>query len=106
MVKDNKLVDLMAAVLTGVGLCWLDLSQHPAFLIPLTSEDILQSASIRIGAFVLIAMLLFLWKHKLRAQLGWVVIAILGLVIVAGIDEMISRAIAICTCIDTNNRNV
>ena len=28
----------------------------------------------------------------MRAQWGWVVIAILGLAIVAGIDEMISRA--------------
>ena len=33
----------------------------------------------------------FFWKHKLRAQLDWVVIAILGLTVVAGIDEMISR---------------
>jgi hypothetical protein len=92
MVKDNKLVDLIAATLTGIGLCWLDLSNHPTFLIPLTFKDILLSASIRIGVFVLIALLLFLWKHKLRAPWGWVVIAILGLIIVASVDEMISRA--------------
>jgi len=77
MLKDNKLVDLIAAVLTGIGLCWLDLSNHPTFLIPLTFKDILQSASIRIGVFVLVALMLFLWKHKLRAQWGWVVITIL-----------------------------
>ncbi len=92
MLKDNKLVDLLAAMLTGIGLCWLDLSNHPTFLIPLTFKDIFQSASIRIGAFVLVALILFLWKHKLKAQWGWIVIAILGLMIVAGIDEMISRA--------------
>ena len=90
--KDNKLVDLMATVLMSIGLCWLDLSNHPTFLTPLTFKGIFQSASIRIGAFVLVTLALFLWKHKLRAQWGWVVIAILGLAIVAGIDEMISRA--------------
>jgi hypothetical protein len=92
MVKDNKLVDLIAAVLTGINLCWLDLSNHPTFLIPLTFKDVLQSASIRIGSFVLITLMLFLWKHKLRAQWGWMVIAILGLTLIAGIDEMIFRA--------------
>ncbi|HZI20140.1 MAG TPA: hypothetical protein VEY09_16265 [Pyrinomonadaceae bacterium] len=90
--KDNKLVDLIAAALTGIGLCWLDLSNHPTFLTALTFEDILQNASIRIGAFALVTLALFLWKHKLRAQWGWAVIAILGLVIVAGINEVVSRA--------------
>jgi F0F1-type ATP synthase assembly protein I len=90
MVNDNKLVDLIAAILTGVGLCWLDLSNR--FLIPLTFKDILQSASIRIGALVFVALMLFLWKHKLRTQWGWIVIAILGLTLIAGIDEMILRA--------------
>ena len=90
--KDNKLVDLIAAVLTGIGLCLLDLSNHPTFLIPLTFKDVLQSASIRVGSFILIALLLFLWKQKLRAQWGWIVVAVLGLTVVAGVDEMISRA--------------
>jgi hypothetical protein len=92
MVKDNKLVDLIAAVLTGTGLCWLDLSNHPTFLIPLTFKDVLQSASVRAGTFVLVALALFLWKHKFRARWGWAVIAVLGLTIVAGIDEVISRS--------------
>lgn len=94
MVRDNKLVDLIAAVLTGIGLSWLDLSNYPTFLILLTFKDVLQSASIRIGAFVLVALLLFLWKHKLRTQWGWVAMAAFGMIIISIIDEMIYRATA------------
>ena len=90
--KDNKSVDLFAAIITGIALCYLDLRQFPTFLVPLTYDVILQSALIRIGAFALIAVILFLWRHPLRAKFGWVAIAVLGLIIIAGIDDKIQQA--------------
>jgi ABC-type glucose/galactose transport system permease subunit len=92
VIQDNKLVDLAAAVFTGIGLCLLDLSNHPTFLIPLTLKDILQSVSIRVGYFVLIALLVSLWNHKLSARWGWVAIATLGVAVIAAVDEVLLKA--------------
>ncbi len=92
--NDNNFVDLLAAIITGFGLCWLDLSSWPLFLGPLNFSHVFQSAVIRVGAFVLVALGLFLWKHQLRVRWGWLLIAILGLTVVALIDEMIYRATA------------
>jgi len=92
-VKDNKLVDFISAILTGIGLYWLNhLMPVPNLLIPPTFFEILQSVFLKVIGFILVAMILFLWKHKLRARFGWIVIAVLGLTITAAIDELISRA--------------
>lgn len=90
--KDNKLVDFVAAALTGIALYWLQQMPLPNLVIPLTFFETLQNVLLRTIGFVFVALTLFLWKHKLRARFGWVVIAVLGLVVTAGIDEMILRA--------------
>jgi hypothetical protein len=91
-VKDNKLVDFVAATLTGIALYWLQQMPLLNLVVPLTFFKILQSVLLKTIGFVFVALMLFLWKHKLRAQFGWIVIAVLGLTITAGIDEMILRA--------------
>src|ERR1044072_4579482 len=85
--KDNRIVDLIAAILTGLGLLKWDLLNYTT--IERTYTVILQSAAIRIGSLVFAALLLFLWKHRIRAQYGWIAIALLGLVVICGIDEYI-----------------
>lgn len=90
--KDNKIVDFVAAVFTGIALYWLQQMPLPNLVIPQTFFQILQNVSVKTIGFVFVALTLFLWKHKLRARFGWIVIAVLGLIIAAGIDELILRA--------------
>jgi hypothetical protein len=93
--KDNKLIDFVAAILTGLGVWWLIFSATHSFLRPsvLNAEEI-RSMSVKVGSFSLAALILFLWKRKPRAQWGWIPIAILGMIITSVIDEIIYRATA------------
>ena len=92
--KDNKGVDLFAAILTGLGLFFYDLLivPTPSFGAPPTYGEILQKVTIRVGAFVVSALIFFVWRHPIRAKWGWIPIAIIGLIIMAQINEMIWRA--------------
>jgi hypothetical protein len=92
--RDNKIVDLCAAVITGLGLFFLKLRMFSTFSFgpPPTYAELLQKVAILVGAFVLSALLFFVWRHPIRAKWGWIPIAIVGLVIMAKINDMIWEA--------------
>jgi hypothetical protein len=93
--EDNKLVDFLAAMLTGSGLWWLNFRwMMPLLRSPIPDVEELTRLAVKAGSFIIAALLLFLWKRRIRAQWGWILIAILGMVITSGIDEMIYRATA------------
>jgi hypothetical protein len=89
-VKDTKLIDLSAALITGILLFVLDLWDWLGFFKEI--QFIISRALTWTGIFILVSLMLFLWNHKLRTQGGWILIALLGVTIVAGIHEMMARA--------------
>src|SRR5438552_18989164 len=88
--KDNRLVDILSALTAGLGIWFLDFIDIPQFLRPPLAKAIL-GASIKAAAFVSPALLLAIWKHRWRIRWCWIVIATLGTVLAAGIDEWIYR---------------
>lgn len=92
--RDNKIVDLSAAIITGLGLLFYQSIIFPlsSFATSQTYGEILQKVAIHIGPFVLSTLIFFVWKHPLRARWGWLPIAIMGLIILAKINDMIYEA--------------
>ena len=91
-IAETWLVDLAAALFTGFAIWWLlDSIGFPSE--PFDSAAI-RRLTVKLLAFIFPALLLSFWKHRLRIQWGWIVIAILGIVLTSVVDEIVYRATA------------
>jgi len=91
-IAETWLVDLAAALFTGFAIWWLlDSMAWPHS--PFDSAAI-QRLTVKLLAFLLPALMLSFWKHRLRILWGWIVIAILGVCLTSVVDEIIYRATA------------
>ncbi len=89
--RDNRIVDIIAAFVTGLSLYFLEsvIFPTPRLNISPTYSEIFQKIAVPVGSFVVSALLFSSVKHPLRAKLGWLPIAICGLIIMAKINDMI-----------------
>ena len=91
-IAEAWIVDLAAALFTGFAIWWLlDSLAWPKS--PFDAAAI-QRLPVKLIAFMLPALLLSFWKDWLRIHLGWIVIAIVGIVATSAVDEIIYRASA------------
>jgi hypothetical protein len=87
---DTNLIDLLAAILTGVFAdgFWIILRfvgmQDPGHEDPLPYYGV-RGLLIRVGSLVFAVLIVALWKHPLRVKWGWILVALLGTGIIAGI---------------------
>jgi hypothetical protein len=91
-VAETWLVDLAAALFTGFAIWWL--LDSMAWPDSLFDSAAIQRLTVKLLAFLFPALMLSLWKHRLRILWGWAVIAILGIVLTSVVDEMVYRATA------------
>jgi phosphoglycerol transferase MdoB-like AlkP superfamily enzyme len=90
--KNNRIAELCAAILTGFGLWWLEYSLAPKFLRSSLFEPTeFRRLFVKVSAFVVLSLALSLWKNRFRNRWGWIAIAVLGLASVSVIDEIIYR---------------
>lgn len=87
----NRLIDFLSAIVAGLAVWLLDFFNTPQFLRASMSGMLFQRALIKVGAFALAAVLVIAWKHRWRARWGWILIAIVSVVITATIDEFLYR---------------
>jgi NhaP-type Na+/H+ or K+/H+ antiporter len=85
---EERLLDIAAAVLTGLAIGWVEYRLFERVLNAAALRDI----AVKLFSFALPAALLSLWNNRIRVLWGWAVIAIVGLTLTAGIDEIIWRA--------------
>jgi len=91
-IAETWLVDLAAALFTGFAIWWLLDSigwPHSPF-----DSAAIQRLTVKLLAFLLPALVLSFWKHRLRILWGWIVIAIVGICLTSVVDEIIYRATA------------
>src|SRR5258706_13415707 len=88
---DNRLIDFLSAIVAGLAIWFLDFSNIPQFQRYSFRWVILQSALIKVGSFCIAALLFLIWKTRWRARWGWILIAVVAVVISATIDEFMYR---------------
>jgi len=87
---EERLLDIAAAVLTGFTIGCVEYGLFERVL----NAAALRDTGVKVFSFALPAVLLSLWRNRVRLLWGWIVIGIVGLALTAGIDEIIWRATA------------
>jgi hypothetical protein len=88
--RDNRLVDVVSALLAGIGIWLLEFLKTPQFLRP-AFRQALFAASFKAAPFVLLAVLLSMWKNRWRTKWAWLAIVTIGVLGCAGINEWVYR---------------
>ena len=87
--EDTRLIDFVAALAAGLTLQYQSWSSVSSLLIDpgiFTAHNLI-NGFLYIGAFVLSALIVCLWKSRLRRLIGWIIIAVLGAASCTGINE-------------------
>ncbi len=87
--EDNKLVDFVSAVLSGLAISYRT-QAVVSFAKPMwsTTGDIVSTVTY-IGAYAVVSLLMFQWKSHTRIKYGWILIAVIGSILCAMADELI-----------------
>jgi hypothetical protein len=87
--EDTKLIDFVAALGAGLTLQYQSWSSVSSLLVDpgIFTADNLKDAFLYMEAFALAALIVCLWKSRLRRLIGWMIIAILGAAFCTGINE-------------------
>ena len=86
--EDTKLIDFVGALAACLTLQYQSWSSVSSLLVdPGIFTPDLKFAFLYMGAFALSALIVCLWKSRLRRLIGWIIIAILGAAICTGIKE-------------------
>lgn len=81
------MVDVVAAIIAALAISSLEFLNIPQFLRASLLPVVVQGALIKTAAFILSALFLIVWRYRWRRRWGWIVIATLGTLLAAGIDE-------------------
>jgi hypothetical protein len=92
MTNQTKLVDFVAAFITALSLWCLSLGLIIPDLLWRLLPYHVKFAFAGVCCFAVVTLLTFLIPEKLRTHIGWLIIAVLGLVLSAYVKELIQRA--------------
>lgn len=87
-IKDNKVIDFVAAMVSGIAVSYYAQSMITFLRPPWSTLDDVKALIIYVTALVAVALLIFQWNNRFRVKYGWALIAVIGAVLCALTDEL------------------